>query len=323
MDPTEAAGNSSDTPSTDSTTELGANPFEETYNAKITPIEPQSEASQDATADAGESDETGDESSSGTTVDSQGSDREDDSFLSEEEKANFDTESEAYKRMQASFTRKMQALSERERLLASREDDLSRRLENIERKLDDTQGEQPDDAIQLDKIELPPIPDLDEDLDQAITNRITLFAKQLIQQLDSRAQQQIASQEQEKIRESYSQQLVELKKDPAFAEMEPHLPRLKEYLGKMGEMASRPDALSIAFGYLKRDLGVETPAPQTDDSYQQGYQAALKKLQGKRASTVPRTSQPSPTSKRATPKAENLNDAVAQAFREAVATQTT
>lgn len=303
---------------------LGPNEFEEAFDPNApAENEPQPAGSEEETEAGGEEGTVPEPSPESTTEEEAGKEPEE-SFLSKEEQSRFDTKSPAYKAMQASFTRKMQALSEKERALSGREQGLNDRLAAIEARLEGKETEQisPEPVDLFDGLKLSPLPEELTDYDGPITNRVKEVALHVIEQLQTRAEQQQIQQQQNQIRDSLKSQITEMNSDPAYADYPKYYDDMKAIAMENPKLLTRKGGLKVIYQLAKGDVVTVKPAATAanggDDAYARGVKAGMDQMRAKKTAVVEEPAGTKSRTERVRIKHASLDDAVEAAFHDAV-----
>jgi len=303
-------------PPAESETNLGPNPFEEAYHAEVSQEEPQPEQAPQGQLEAGVEALSTDFEKANSEA----------SFLSNEEQAEFDTTSPEYKAMQASFTRKMQALSEERRGTDERQQALMDRIAHLENRA----PEQPDQSatpesqqgVSFDGMNLSPAPVELEDYDEFFTNRVKEVASHVVQQLEQRAVQDETNRQATELRGNLTRQVEEFKTDPSYSDYEKYFPAMQEMAQASPAMLRKADGLKRLYRLAKMDAGddtiLERPVNE-DEQYARGLKAGLDQLQARRASAVSQSPTASAPTAPATAQYGSLDEAVNAEFAKAVA----
>jgi hypothetical protein len=314
---TETQDNPAGMPPAESETQLGPNPFEEAYHAEVSHEEPQPEQAPEGQLEAGVE---------ALSTDFEKADRET-SFLSNEEQAGFDTTSPEYKAMQASFTKKMQSLSEEKRGVDERQQSLMDRIAHLEGRAPE-QSEQPaasnaaQEGVSFDGMNLSPAPVELEDYDEFFTNRVKEVASHVVQQLEQRAVQDETNRQATELRGNLTKQVEEFKTDPNYSDYEKYFPAMQEMAQASPAMLRKADGLKRLYRLAKMDAGddtiLERPVNE-DEQYARGLKAGLDQLQARRASAVSQSPTASAPTAPAPTQYATLDAAVNAEFAKAVA----
>lgn len=303
-------------PPAESETTLGPNPFEEAYRAEVSQEEPQPVQAPEGQLEAGVEALSTDFEKANSEA----------SFLSNEEQAEFDTTSPEYKAMQASFTKKMQALSEERRGADERQQALMDRIAHLENRAPEQTEQQPaqepQQGVNFDGMNLSPAPVELEDYDEFFTNRVKEVASHVVQQLEQRAVQDETNRQAAELRGNLTKQVEAFKADPAYSDYEKYFPAMQEMAQASPAMLRKPDGLKRLYRLAKMDAGddtiLERPVNE-DEQYARGLKAGLDQLQARRASAVSQSPTASAPTAPAPAQYGSLDEAVNAEFAKAVA----
>lgn len=266
---TESAAGAIDAP-TESVTELGPNPFEESWNAEAA-LRPQSDDSFEE-SDAGLDDATALEASDEVEADNPTGEDEEQLQVQQDEE---DLETEPTDPVIEALKLQNQQLIER-----------IARLE--------AQGQEPtepeiDMNLSWDGLQVDPLPEELGEYDEALTKRMTQIAEHVWGFAQRQAQQQAELNARAEAQNSLKTQINEMVADPAFADVDVYFPAMKELAAASPALLYKPGGLKAIYYAAKGTAppaAQKTPVGNGDEGFARGVKAGLQKVQSKRTSST-------------------------------------